>query len=126
MVTQTIYATMSMKRSIKYKEEREAVCDKLIEILNLDENNSILLYDLENDIEKQQAILDMKDEIKKYFAVSCLTPFKPNKTCKRPYINIIRGILRQQGYLFQGSNISFKDKDNKLSRTMKYIIFRTP
>lgn len=58
----------------------------LITILELDETHSILLNALENDTEKQTKILDMKDEIQKYFAVSCLTPFKPNATCKRPYI----------------------------------------
>ena len=115
---------MRVKLSVKYQNEREDICNRLIHILELDENHSILLCDLEKDVEKQTKILGMKDEIKKYFAVSCLSPYKPNATCKRPYINILRGILRTQGYTFEGCNISLKNNENQIMRSMKYIIFR--
>jgi len=119
-----LYSNMRIKLSEKYKDERETICNKILEILDLDENSSILLFDLEKDITKQNLILDMKEEIRKYFAVSCLTPFKSNATCNRPYVNIIRGILRQQGYTFQCCNVSIKNEKNELTRSMKYVIFR--
>ena len=78
----------------------------------------------ENDTDKQTKILDMKDEIQKYFAVSCLSPFKPNATCKRPYINILRGILRKQGYTFEGSTVITSLNDGKYTSTTKYRMFR--
>jgi hypothetical protein len=115
---------MRVKLSIQYHTEREEICKKLIDILELDENNSILLCDLEKDIEKQTKILDMKDDIQKYFAVSCLTPFKPNPTCKRPYINILRGILRKQGYTFEGNTTFTKLEIGKYTTTTKYKMFR--
>jgi hypothetical protein len=115
---------MRQKLSEKYQAEREAVCNKIIGILELDENNSILLCDLEKDLVKQQKILDMKDEIKQYFAVSCLSPYKPNVTCNRPYINIIRGILRMQNYNFEGTTLITSLKDGKYTSTTKYKIFR--
>ena len=96
----------------------------LISILELDETHSILLNALENDTDKQTKILDMKDEIQKYFAVSCLSPFKPNATCKRPYINILRGILRKQGYTFESSPILIGFENGKSISTSKYRIFR--
>jgi hypothetical protein len=111
---------MRVKLCDKYKEEREIICQKLISILDLKDGNSFLLSDLDNDIAKQTAILDMKDEIQKCFAVSAITPFIPNRDCKRPYLNIVRGILRQQGYIFEGNNSSI----NEEKRTIKYIIFR--
>ena len=52
---------MRVKLCDKYKEEREIICQKLIEILDLKDGNSFLLSDLDNDIAKQTAILDMKD-----------------------------------------------------------------
>jgi len=52
----------------------------------------------------------MKEEIRKYFAVSCLTPYTQNVTRNRPYVNIIRGILKQQGYTFQECNVSIKNE----------------
>ena len=115
---------MRVKLSEKFKDEREEICNKLIEILDLDENNSFLLNDLDNDTDKQNAILDMKDEIKKCFAVSCLSSFKPNATCKRPHISIVRGILKQQGYTFKGNSIITSLNDGKYTSTTKYRIFR--
>ena len=46
----------------------------------------------------------MKEEIQKCFACSEISSFKPNFDCKRPYLNIVRGILRKQGYIFNGSS----------------------
>jgi len=115
---------MRVKLSDKYQNEREEICNKLIEILQLDENNHFLLYDLEKDINKQHNILEMKEEIKKYFAVSCISSFKPNFKCKRPYLNIVRSILRQQNYTFEGSDYSLKFDNGLIKRTIKYKIFR--
>jgi hypothetical protein len=81
------------------------------------------LSDFDADIEKQNAILDMKEEIQKYFACSQISSFKPNFDCKRPYLNIVRGILRKQGYVFIGSDVEIKI-DDLVKRTKKYIIFR--
>jgi len=114
---------MRVKLSEKFKDEREDICNKLIEILDLDEKNSFLLNDLDNDTDKQNAILNMKDEIKKYFAVSCISAFKPNFECKRPYLNIVRSILRKQNYEFNRMPIE-KYKDGVFDRTTKYFIFR--
>ena len=41
-----LYSNMRIKLSEKYKDERETICNKILEILDLDENNSILLFDL--------------------------------------------------------------------------------
>ena len=45
---------MRIKLSEKYNNEREDVCSKIINIVDLDENNSFLLCDLDKDIEKQK------------------------------------------------------------------------
>jgi hypothetical protein len=57
---------MREKLETKYHTEREDICNRLISILELDENNSILLNDLETDTEKQIKLLDMRDEIKQF------------------------------------------------------------
>jgi hypothetical protein len=114
---------MRVKLCDKYKIERENVCKKIIDILKLDANNSFLLSDLDEDIEKQTAIINMKEEIKKCFACSEISSFKPNFECKRPYLNIIRGILRKQGYTFISTDIDIKINDN-IKRTKKYIILK--
>ena len=115
---------MRIKLCEKYKNERENICEKLIDILQLDSNNSFLLCDLDTDIEKQEKIMMMKDEIQKYFACSEISAFKPNFECKRPYLNIVRGIIRKQGYTFLSTDIDIKMETNVFKRTTKYIILR--
>jgi hypothetical protein len=115
---------MRVKLCEKYKEEREDICKKLIEILKLDANQSFLLYDLDSDIDKQTAILNMKEEIQKCFACSTISSFKPNFECKRPYLNIVKSIIRQQNYLFNGISIVIKLENGESKTTKKYHIFR--
>ena len=114
---------MRIKLCIQYKQEREDMCRKIIEILQLDSNNSFLLSELDADIDKQTRILDMKEDIRKIFACSEISSFKPNFECKRPYLNIIRGILRKQNYNFIGIDYTIKI-NNVPKKTIKYIIFR--
>jgi hypothetical protein len=109
-----------VKLSDKYQKEREEICEKLISIVG----NEFYLCDLDADVEKQQAILALKDEIPKYFAVSALTTFKSTVETKRDHLIIVRGILKKQGYNFEGTE-TFKKMDTGLfKKTMKYRIFR--
>ena len=115
---------MRIKLSEKFVNEREEVCNKIISIINLDDNGCILLSELDLDINKQNKIIELKEEIQKYFAVSTISSFKPNFQCKRPYLNIIRSILRQQGYIFEGKDYWIKYENGTLKRTIIYKIFR--
>ena len=115
---------MRTKLCDKYKVEREDICKRLIDILKLDDNNSFLLCDLDTDTDKQEKIMAMKEEIQKCFACSEISSFKPNFECKRPYLNIVRGILRKQGYTFENIDIELKMDNNIYKRTMKYKVFR--
>jgi len=106
-----------------YTEQREEICKKIIDILQLDENHSFLLLELDDNIEKQNALLSMKEDIQKYFACSQLGCFKPGYESKRPYLCIVRGILRKQGYTFISSDVNIKVND-VFKRSQRYIIFR--
>jgi hypothetical protein len=114
---------MRVKLSEKYKTEREEICKKHLDILKLDDNQCFILCELDENKETQTAILNMKDDIQKCFACSEISSFKPNFECKRPYLNIVRGILRKQGYTFISTDIDIKIND-VVKRTKKYIIFR--
>jgi hypothetical protein len=114
---------MRIKLSEKYHNEREDICNKIITILELKEDNTFLLFDLDTDIEKQNKILELKENIQKCFACSTISSFKPNFECKRPYLNMIRGILRKQNYTFIGNDYTIKI-NNVPKKTIKYLIFR--
>jgi hypothetical protein len=115
---------MRIKLSEKYVSEREDICNKLLNVIELDSEGCFLLSALDSDINKQNKILELKDTIKEFFAVSTISSFKPNFPCKRPYLNIIRSILRQQGYTFEGKDVEFKVDENLYKRTIEYKIFR--
>ena len=106
----------------KYHNEREEMCKKLIEIVGTE----FLLSDLDENVEKQNEILSLKDEIQKIFAVSSISSFKPNlqDVVKRDYLNVVRGVLKQQGYIFIGSQTVLKIDDDNSKNTQKYRIFR--
>ena len=73
---------------------------------------------------KQTAILNMKEEIQKCFACSEISSFKPNFECKRPYLNIVRGILRKQGYTFECDTSFNKLEKGSYKTSTKYKVFR--
>ena len=115
---------MRIKLSEKYQTEREEICNKILTILDLKDDKSFLLCELDEDVEKQNKILDLKEEIKKYFACSTISSFKPNFECKRPYLNIVRSILRQQQYIIEINDYCIKYENGLIRKTMKYKIFR--
>ena len=55
-------------KSILYKKEQDELVDKIINILELDNENSIILYNLDNDKIKQNKILELIPEIRKYYS----------------------------------------------------------
>ena len=113
---------MRVKLSAKHPEQREQMCKQIISILELNEASGFLLCDLDADVAKQQKILDLKEEIKQYFACSTISSFKLNFECKRPYLNIIRSILRQQNFLVNSEDYWLKTDNGTFKRTMKFKI----
>ena len=109
-------------KSDLYKEQQYNIVDNLINILNLDEDNGITLYDLDNNEDKQKEIMDLIPEIKKYFRFDSINGIKKTETVKRPYLSIIRCILKLK------YNILLTDfrmeRDNKKIRTTKYIFLK--
>lgn len=115
---------MRIKLSEKFQKEREDICNKIIEIIELKEDNTFLLCELEDNVEKQNKILALKEEIQKYFACSTISAFKPNFECKRPYLNLVRSILRKQFYSVENCVYWIKYDNGLLRRTMQYTVIR--
>jgi hypothetical protein len=85
---------MKNKR-ILYEKEQDDIINKIITILNLDNENSIVLYNLDNDINKQNKILELIPNIRKYFSfTNSVGASEPDKA-KRPYISIIRQFTKK-------------------------------
>lgn len=81
-------------KSELFKKEQHQISLKIIEILQLDNNNQITLYHLDNDTNKTQKIMDLIPDIRKYFSFSSIAGVEyPNKF-KRPWMSIIRHITK--------------------------------
>ena len=55
-------------KSELYPKEQEEIANKIIDILDLDDKNSIILYDLDNDETKKKQLMDLIPSVRKFFA----------------------------------------------------------
>lgn len=117
LVISYIFYKMKLK-SVLYKKEQDEICDKIISILNLDGDKSITLYELDNDKVKQQLILDLIPDIRKYFTTGAVGVAYTD-TVKRPWLSIIRNITKFKYQLIYG-DYTKKINDARV-RTKRYI-----
>ena len=102
------------------------ILNKLLKTIGIDgfkEEYSFRKKDFEK-WETIPKILELKDTIRQYFTVSNISSFKPNFECKRPYLNVIRSILRQQNYNVENFDCWIKYENGLMKRTIRYKIFR--
>ena len=105
-----------------YQQEQQNILDKLENILDFTEDRKVVsLYDLDNDHDKQQRILDLLPDIRKYFALSKSNVVNYPDTYQRPYSSIIRILLRQR-YEMRVKEIKIRTEE-RLIRSRKYIFY---
>jgi hypothetical protein len=86
-----------MPKSIQnYTIEREELLKKMLEILGITEENKMLsLKKLDEDEEKQKQIINLIDDIKKYFICSKWAYFSnQKKEFKRLYLSLIKAVMK--------------------------------
>ena len=110
-------------KSILYKKEQDEIINKIIDILVLDNNNSVILYELDNDKIKQDKILELIPDIRKYFSfTSVIGASEPDKA-KRPYLSIIRQLTKSK-YNMLSCDYRIKEDDKEDIRTKKYLFIK--
>ena len=110
---------MRIKKSEKYTNEREDIINRALEILRLDEDKSFILYEIDKDIEKQNRIIELVIDIKRYFASSYW-----NGNTVRPYLTIIRNLFKNQGFLFINKSFIYNTGENGKVKTTRYYIIK--
>jgi len=63
--------------------------------LDLDNEYSTTLYELDNNKEKQNKIMELIPNIRKYFSYKNVIGIANPEKCKRPYFSIIKFILHE-------------------------------
>ena len=90
---------MRLKKEL-YKTEQGEIIDKIIDLMELDDDNSVTLYELDNNDEKQKKILDLIPEIRKYFSYSYVRALMYPDETKRVYLSIIRQLTKHKYKMF--------------------------
>jgi len=114
---------MRIKKSDKYTNEREDIINRALEILQLDEDKSFILYEFDKDIEKQNRIIELAIDIKRYFASSYWNGINDKNTV-RPYLTIIRNLFKNQGFLFINKSFIYNTGENGKVKTTRYYIIK--
>jgi hypothetical protein len=109
-------------KSELYRIQQFEIMNKIINILELDKNNSITLYELDNNLKKQENILILLPEIKKYFKCNCVKSLLAPEKVKRVYLSLIRYITKLEYKMISTQFLIHKDKS--IIRTIKYIFIK--
>ena len=93
---------------------------QIINVLELDDESSIILYNLDNDKTKQDKILELIPEIRKYYSFSTIIGASEPTKAKRPYLSIIRQLTKRK-YKLNSYDYRIKQDGKEDIRTKKYI-----
>jgi hypothetical protein len=110
----------SYSKKEKYGVEQAGVANKLNEILGINEkNNKFILEEFNMDREKQEMVIGLEEEVKKYFAYADWGYFK--KLVENRSLSLARTIYKNTGY-----DVTYKKRniDGKV-KTEYYITKKT-
>jgi hypothetical protein len=111
-------------KSELYKKEQDEIKDKIITILDLENKNSYTLYQLDNNKEIQNKIMELIPEIRKWFSFNCMKAVGEPSKIKRPYLCIIKYLLKDK-YKIESKDFHFTINDEYI-RTKKYTFLLIP
>jgi len=108
------------KKEIKYKKEQEEIFKKILNIVDTNGNKTFTLYEIDNDENKQKDIYGLVDDIKKYFSSYNIAGLKEPEQYKRPWLSIIRQLLKKKYNVISG-DLTINQNNDKI-RTRIYTL----
>jgi hypothetical protein len=112
---------MKLKSEL-FCDERNTIVQQIFDILKINDNkNTFLLHELDDNVDKQNQILALECNVKKFFAVSSWACFY-NKNVKRKAMSIIKNVLRDMNYDIIPKRVLRKDNDIIIRDSIYYII----
>ena len=111
------------KKHVKFINERNEILHKIYNILNLTEaKKSFYVYDIDNDINKQNEIIELAKIIPTYFKVSTWIYFKKNITVEKPILSLVKCVFRAMNKKYTSLPCNLVINDNKIVHTTIYIL----
>ena len=89
-------------KAVKYPNERLDIAKKILKIIKITKDNKTIILNNFN-LEQQQEILDLENEIRKYFNAGNWTVFKKGVEVEKCYLSIIRNVMREVGIIMINS-----------------------
>ena len=111
------------KKTEKYESERNLIYERLMNMLNYHEDHSFTLDEIDKNAELQNQIVGLTDDIRKYYSASGCRGCREERGSKRPFMSIIRYLVRQHHKTLYSTEIAIPLGDNKYKKTTKYKIF---
>ena len=109
-------------KSELYKKEQEIIVDKIIKILDLENNNKYTLYQLDNNFDIKNKILELIPEIRKYYSFNGIKAVGEPTKIKRPYLSIIKHLIKTK-YNIEVRDLHYKEGDKQI-RTQAYTFMK--
>lgn len=108
-------------KHVKFKNERIDILHKIYNILNINQDNrTIKTHILDLDSNMQQQILNLDQDIKKFFKVAAWPAYK-NINTERRYLSLVKYILKDLGITFESLTCKLKYQ-NKIVNTTIYTL----
>ena len=105
-------------KSELYKEEQDEIIDKIITILDLEHKSTYTLYELDNNNEIQNKIMELIPEIRKWFSFNGIKAVGEPEKIKRPWLSIIKQFTKTK-YKLESKDFQFTE-NSKHIRTHIY------
>ncbi len=83
-------------KSELYKKEQEEIIDKIIKILDLENKKTYTLYELDNNEEIQNKIMELIPEIRKWFSFNNMKAVGEPSKRKRPWLCNIKQLTKSK------------------------------
>lgn len=112
---------MRLKNEL-YDDEQSKIKKELIDILELNNKNGFILYQIDHDEELKSKIMGLLPKIRTFYSMSKITAISTPERIKRPYISIIRHILKKDYDILSAEHTLRIDE--KIIRTKRYVFIK--
>ena len=112
---------MRLKNEL-YDDEQSKIKKELIDILELNNKNGFILYQIDHDEELKSKIMGLLPKIRTFYSMSKITAISTPERIKRPYISIIRHILKRDYDILSAEHTLRIDE--KTIRTKRYVFIK--
>ncbi len=114
-----------LKKDDRYKDKQLEIVNKILKILDPINSKFFVLHDIDNNEGIKSQIMATYPEIQIYFAVSRLTTnMNNNPVSQRPWLSIVKAILKKTGYKLAIERLHIKPEPNKIIHTQKYVVYK--